>query len=183
MTAEEARFSRRMPDGDTQQRLVCGTCGHVAYENPKIVVGSVVRVGEGYLLCRRAIEPRRGYWTVPAGYLELNETPEDGARREAREEASAELALDGLLAHYAVPHLSQVQLIYRATLGRPDFAPGPESLEVQVFAFSDIPWNDLAFPTVRWMLLHDRAQAAGLCQGPFTNPDDAEIERYFNVLT
>lgn len=163
-------FTRTIPDGDTQARAVCENCGFVNYENPKIVVGSVVRHAGKILLCRRAIEPRRGYWTVPAGYLELHETPEDGARREAREEANAALTLEGLLAVYSVPRLSQVQLIYRATLAEPSFRAGEESLEVGLFGWDEIPRADIAFPTVHWMLDHERLAQAGEAAGPFSNP-------------
>lgn len=163
-------FTRAVPQGDTLERAVCGNCGFVAYENPKIVVGSVVRHDGRILFCRRAIEPRRGYWTVPAGFLELGETPEDGARREAREEAGAALVLDGLLAVYSVPRLSQVQLIYRARLADGVFSAGAESLEVGLFGWDEIPWDDIAFPTVHWMLAHERQVQEGRATGPFANP-------------
>ena len=145
-------FARQVPDGDSLERMVCDSCGFVAYENPKVVVGAVVTWQDEILLCRRAIDPRRGFWTIPAGYLELHETPPDGARREAREEACAEIVIDQLLAVYAIPRLSQVQLIYRAGLERPEFAAGEESLEAELFAWPDIPWPDLAFPSVHWAL-------------------------------
>lgn len=164
-------FARTVPDGDTHERAVCENCGFVAYENPKIVVGSVVRHDGKLLLCRRAIEPRRGYWTVPAGFLELHETPEDGARREALEEANAQLAIESLLAVYSVPRQSQVQLIYRAVLDEPGFSAGEESLEVGLFGWDDIPWDDLAFPTVRWMLGHERQVQEGSIAAPFANPE------------
>jgi ADP-ribose pyrophosphatase YjhB (NUDIX family) len=163
-------FARTVPDGDTHERAVCENCGFVNYENPKIVVGSVVRHEGRILLCRRAIEPRHGFWTVPAGFMELHETPEDGARREAREEANAALALHGLLAIYSVPRLSQVQLIYRATLAEPAFSAGEESLEVALFSWDEIPWEELAFPTVHWMLRHERMVQDGKGIAPFANP-------------
>jgi ADP-ribose pyrophosphatase YjhB (NUDIX family) len=169
-------FEKRVPEGDTHERAVCEHCGFIAYENPKIVVGSVVRDGNHILMCRRAIEPRIGYWTIPAGYLEMHETPADGARREAREEADAELALDGLLAVYTVPRLSQVQLIFRATLATPHFAAGIESLEVKLFGWDKIPWNDLAFPTVGWMLNHERLVQDGKAEPPFGNPPGKESD-------
>jgi len=159
-----------MPGGDTHQRDVCDHCGFVTYDNPKIVVGSVVTHDDKYLLCRRAIKPRHGYWTVPAGYLELEETPEEGALREAREEACASLALHGLLAIYTVRHLSQVQMIYRATLAENSFDAGEETLDVDLFSYADIPWDDLAFPTVHWMLMHHRAWQAGEIILPAANP-------------
>lgn len=175
MKRADPAFERRIPDGDTLERQICRTCGFVDYQNPRIVVGSVVRHQGKILLCRRAIEPRRGYWTIPAGYLELHETPEDGARREAHEEAMAELALGELLAVYSVPHLSQVQLIWRAEFQKKDdqgllFSPGPESLETELFSFDEIPWDDLAFPTVHWMLKHERQVQADGYRGPFSNP-------------
>ena len=121
------RFVRRVPDGDTAERYVCDDCGHIYYSNPKIVVGSVVTRDNKILLCRRAIEPRKGYWTLPAGYLEDHETPQDGARREAREEAECGIVLEALLAVYSIPRLSQVQLMYRARL-EGDYGAGAESL-------------------------------------------------------
>lgn len=150
-------FVRAVPAGDSRPRLVCSDCGFVNYENPKVVVGAVCSWGERLLMCRRAIEPRRGFWTLPAGYLELNETTADGARREAWEEARARIELDGLLAVYSIPRLSQVQVIYRARLLSPEVEPGPESVEVGLYLWDEIPWGDLAFPSVRWALEHHRA--------------------------
>jgi len=125
----EPSFSNRTPNGDTHGRDVCDHCEFVNYENPKIVVGSVVRHEGKILLCRRAIEPRKGYWTIPAGYMELGESPQSGAKREAMEEANADLHLSELLAVYTVERLSQVQLIYRATMNSPEFSAGEESLK------------------------------------------------------
>lgn len=164
-------FSRRTPSGDTHGREVCDHCEFVNYENPKIVVGSVVRHEGKILLCRRAIEPRKGYWTIPAGYMEMGETPQKGAKREAREEANADLHLSELLAVYTVERLSQVQLIYRATMNSPEFSAGEESLEVQLFSWDEIPWGDIAFPTVHWALEHDRKVEAGEANAPFDNPE------------
>lgn len=167
-------FSNRTPAGDTHGRDVCDHCEFIHYVNPKIVVGSVVRHDGKILLCRRAIEPRKGYWTIPAGYMELQETPEDGAKREAMEEANADLELSELLAVYTVPRLSQVQLIYRATLNKPEFSAGEESLEVELFDWDDIPWDDIAFPTVHWALMHDRQVAGGEASAPFKNPENGK---------
>lgn len=169
----EPSFSRRVPPGDTMERRVCDHCGFTDYQNPKIVVGAVVRHDGRILLCRRAIEPRRGFWTIPAGYLELNESPETGARREAREEAGADLRLGPLLAVYSVTRLSQVQLIYRGTLASPEIAAGVESLEIAFFAPEDIPHGELAFPSVHWALEHDRLAEAGAAI-PFANPLGAD---------
>jgi ADP-ribose pyrophosphatase YjhB (NUDIX family) len=153
---------RAVPEGDDRERMICADCGYVLYDNPKIVVGSVARWGERILLCRRAIHPRRGYWTLPAGYLELNEATSAGAEREAWEEARAKLAIEGLLAIYDIPRISQVQLIYRARLLDEAVAPGPESLEVGLFHWNEIPWDELAFPSVHWALHHEHeAQASG----------------------
>jgi ADP-ribose pyrophosphatase YjhB (NUDIX family) len=141
----------KIPEGDNRERKVCPDCGFIQYDNPKVVVGSVVTKNDRILLCRRAIDPRKGFWTLPAGYLELHESTEDGARREAQEEASAALEIEGILAVYTIPRASQVQVIYRARLAS-DFAPGPESLEVKLFSWDEIPWRDLAFPSVHWAL-------------------------------
>src|SRR5579863_6278399 len=145
---------RTIPPGDNRERMVCQECGYIAYENPKIVVGSVVSAGSRVLLCRRAIDPRRGFWTLPAGYLELHESTVAGALREAQEEACAEIAIEGLLAVYNIPRLSQVQIIYRARLAGPAIAAGAESLEMRLFAWDEIPWDELAFPSVDWALRH-----------------------------
>jgi ADP-ribose pyrophosphatase YjhB (NUDIX family) len=162
-------FSRRVPEGDGLERAVCDTCGFVAYENPKLVVGTVVRRGDEVLLCRRAIEPRYGFWTLPAGYMELGETVEEAARREAQEEACANIALSGLLAVYSVPRISQVQVMFRGALASGDSAAGPESLEVGWFTWDRIPWDEIAFPTVRWALLQDKSVADGVAVAPFGN--------------
>ena len=123
-----------IPEGDNRERLVCPDCGFIDYENPKIVVGAVVGYGGKIMLCRRDINPRRGFWTIPAGFLELNETVVDGARREAREEACAEIEIDRVLGIYNVPRISQVQIIYRASLPAPDFGVGEETQEVALFS-------------------------------------------------
>jgi ADP-ribose pyrophosphatase YjhB (NUDIX family) len=149
-------FERRVPEGDSQSRLVCRNCGFVQYENPKVVVGSVATWEGKVLLCRRAINPRKGFWTLPAGYMELNETTADGARREAFEEARATIEIERLIAVYNIPRLSQVQIIYLARLQSSSIAAGPESAEVSLFDWQDIPWGELAFPSVRWALGHFR---------------------------
>ena len=154
----------RVPEGDDRVRSVCPACGTIHYVNPKIVVGSVCTLGERLLLCRRAIEPRRGFWTIPAGYLELGESAEAGALREAWEEARARIELEGLLAVYSVERIGQVQLLYKARLLHEDVAAGPESLEVRLVGWEEIPWEDLAFPTVRWIL--ERAGAVRGQAGP-----------------
>lgn len=147
---------RMIPEGDDRERLVCGTCGFVHYENPKVIVGAVCTWEGKYLLCRRGIEPRVGYWTMPVGYMELHETAEHGALREVWEEARARAEIDALLAIYSIPEISQVHMIFRAAMTAPDFAAGPESLEVKLFAWDEIPWGDLAYPNVRWSLEYER---------------------------
>lgn len=167
-----------IPAGDDRERLTCPDCGFVAYENPKMVAGSVVSVDERIMLCRRAIEPRKGFWTLPAGFLELNETPEEGARREAWEEARARISINALLAVYSVPRISQVQLIYRATLAEPGFEAGPESLEVALFTWADIPWNEIAFPSVRWALDEYKARLNQTVFAPGVNPPGMVVDRF-----
>ena len=161
----------KVPEGDTVERLVCETCGFIDYKNPVVVVGSVCVWRDKLLLCRRAIDPRRGYWTIPAGYLEHGESSAEGARREALEEACAEIEIDALLAVYDIPRISQVQIFYAARLVNPHIAPGVESLETRLVDWTDIPWDDLAFPSVHWAL-HDHRAYSGA--DPYTvrgNPD------------
>jgi ADP-ribose pyrophosphatase YjhB (NUDIX family) len=167
----EKQFRRRVPEGDDRERLVCRDCGFVQYENPKVVVGSVVSHGGRLLLCRRAIGPRKGFWTLPAGYLELNEEPQAGARREAWEEARAAIEIERLLAVYAIPRISQIQLIYRASLPEPRFEAGPESQEVALFSWEEIPWGEIAFPSVHWALGHYRETRDKTAFAPFSNPE------------
>ena len=151
---------RSIPEGDNRERMICAECGYILYDNPKIVVGSVARWGDRLLLCRRAINPRRGFWTLPAGYLELHEATSAGAEREAWEEAQARIEIDGLLAIYDIPRISQVQLIYRARLLDQAIQAGSESLEVGLFSWEQIPWSELAFPSIVWALQHDREAQA-----------------------
>ena len=167
-----ANFVRRTPDGEDRERLTCADCGFVAYENPKIVTGSVVLVDGKVMLCRRAIEPRRGFWTIPAGYMELGETVEEAAIREAREEACAEIAIEGVLAIYSIARIGQVQVLFRAHLARPGFAADAESLDVRLFEWDEIPWDELAFPSVHWVLNAWREAGAGPLGAPRTNPPE-----------
>lgn len=167
-------FEPQVPDGDDRQRLVCSDCGWIHYVNPKIVVGAVISDGDRLLLCRRAIEPRRGFWTIPAGYMEERESSEDGAAREAREEACAEIRIDGLLGLYNIPRISQVQLIYRAELVGGRHAAGPESLESRLLDWDEIPWTELAFPTVQWALNAWKARRGQPLARPDVNPPDLD---------
>jgi ADP-ribose pyrophosphatase YjhB (NUDIX family) len=151
---DPSNFTRRIPHGDDRHRLVCESCGFIQYENPRIVVGVVATWEDRILMCRRAINPRHGYWTLPAGYLELGESTEHGAAREAWEEARARLEIDQLLAVYSITRISQVQMFYRARLLTPEVAPGPESLEVGLFRPEEIAALELAFPSIHWALGH-----------------------------
>lgn len=149
-------FSPRIPPGEDRERRVCDRCGFIDYVNPRIVAGVVAHRDGKILLCRRAIHPRKGFWTLPAGFMELGESVEEGAVREAHEEARAVLALEGLLAVYSIPRIGQVQMFFRARLLNTP-SPGPESLEVNLFGWDTIPWSELAFPSVKWALDHYRA--------------------------
>ncbi len=137
-----------IPPGDNMPRHVCGACGTVHYQNPKIVVGCIPEWEGKVLLCRRAIEPRYGYWTLPAGFMENGESTVEAAVREALEEANAVVEDLTLYGVYSLTHISQVYLMFRARLQSDSFSPGAESLEVALFAEEDIPWRDLAFTVV-----------------------------------
>ncbi|MET1079892.1 MAG: NUDIX hydrolase [Pseudomonas sp.] len=138
----------RIPEGDNRLRHVCGQCQVVHYQNPRIVAGCLPIWGEQVLLCRRAIEPRRGYWTLPAGFMENGETLEQAAARETLEEACARVRNLSLYTLFDLPHINQVYMLFRAELVDLNFAAGEESLEVQLFDERDIPWSELAFPTI-----------------------------------
>ena len=163
-------FQREVPHGDTHERDVCATCGFIDYVNPKIVTGSIVRHEGKLLLCRRAIEPRVGFWTLPAGFMEVGETAEQAAMREAHEEANARIVIDRLLAVYSIPRIAQVQIMYLAHLAEPAFSAGPESLEVMLAGWDEIPWGEIAFPSVRWALEQYRSVERVAEFAPFANP-------------
>jgi ADP-ribose pyrophosphatase YjhB (NUDIX family) len=149
-----AAVERRIPPGDSLPRYVCPACHTIHYQNPKVVVGCIPEWEDRILLCRRAIEPRYGMWTVPAGFLELGETTPAGALRETLEEANARVEVGQLYALYSIPHISQVYLIFRARLLDLAFSAGAETTEVALFAEQDIPWEQLAFATIRKTLQH-----------------------------
>jgi ADP-ribose pyrophosphatase YjhB (NUDIX family) len=154
-------IQQRVPSGDLLPRAVCTVCEAIHYENPKIVVGCVPEYEGRILLCRRAIEPRRGYWTVPAGFLENGETLEAGAARESWEEAQARVEIGSLVAVVSVVHARQVHIFFRARLPRPEFGVGAESLETELVRAEDVPWPELAFPSTEYALrryFEDRAQ-------------------------
>jgi ADP-ribose pyrophosphatase YjhB (NUDIX family) len=141
-------ISWTIPAGDNRSRHVCGACNEIYYENPKIVVGSIPEWEDRVLLCKRAIEPRYGYWTLPAGFMENDETTLDAAVRETLEEAQARVEITGLYTVMNIPHTNQVYMMFRSRLLDLDFGPGEESLECRLFLESEIPWNELAFPTI-----------------------------------
>jgi ADP-ribose pyrophosphatase YjhB (NUDIX family) len=161
-----------VPEGDNRPRHVCTACGRIHYQNPRIVAGCVPEHEGRILLCRRAIEPRRGYWTLPAGFMENGETTQEAARRESVEEALAEVEIGSLLAVVHVLHADQVHVMFRARLPRPEFGVGAESLEVRLCGEAEIPWQDIAFRSVDYALrryLEDRRD--GLERHHFTTID------------
>lgn len=145
----------RIPEDDHRERHVCPACGAIHYLNPKLIVGAIPEWEDGrILLCRRAIEPRHGLWTLPAGFMENDETTLEGAARETLEEANARVEIGDLYAVYNLPHINQVQMLFRAKLLDLDFSPGVESLEVELFEEQQIPWDELAFRPVKYTLEH-----------------------------
>lgn len=143
------QVEQKIPQGDNRHRYVCVSCETIHYQNPRIVAGTVPVLDGQVLLCRRAIEPRYGYWTLPAGFMENSETTVEAAARETLEEALANVTMEDLYTIIHVPHIDQVHMFYRATLNSHDFGAGEESLETRLFPLSDIPWDELSFPTVR----------------------------------
>jgi ADP-ribose/FAD diphosphatase len=167
---------RRVPTGEDRERDVCDGCGVVHYQNPRMIVGCIVEHDGKVLLCKRAIEPRRGLWTLPAGFLELGESAIQGAVRETFEEASARVRVTAPFAHFDVPHIGQAYILYRAELIEASFAAGTESLEVELFSPELIPWHELAFPVMRYglELWHEdlRAQRYRSHQGSLVREPD-----------
>lgn len=149
-----AEVAHRVPEGDSLVRAVCDACGTVHYQNPKLVVGCLPVYGDRILICKRAIEPRYGLWTLPAGFMENEESAAQGAAREALEEANARVEIEDLYTVYSIPRISQVYMMFRARLLDLDFSPGPESLEVKLVTAAEIPWDQLAFAMVRRTLEH-----------------------------
>ena len=158
-----APIARRVPPGDSLPRFLCDSCGSIHYQNPRLVIGTVPEWQGRVLLCRRAIEPRYGYWTLPAGFMENDESTGDAAMRETLEEAGARVKLEAPFSMISVPYVNQVHLFYRAKLLDLEFAPGVESLEVALYEEAQIPWQEIAFRTVGLTLKHwlaDRARGA-----------------------
>jgi len=144
----------KVPQGDNLPRYICGNCGTIHYQNPKIVVGCLVVQQNQVMLCRRAIEPRKGLWNLPAGYLENGETVEEGALRETWEEAGAKVVIERLHTVYSLPHINQVYMHFLCYMQNPEYTAGPESLEVAFFTANTVPWNELAFSSTRFTLEH-----------------------------
>jgi ADP-ribose pyrophosphatase YjhB (NUDIX family) len=170
-----ARVALRIPPGDNLSRYVCEACGTIHYQNPKLVLGCVPEYEGMIVICRRAIEPRRGYWTLPAGFMENGETLQQAAAREAREEALVEVQIGSLLAIVHALHAHQVHVFFRAQMRSPNYGVGVESLEVELVRPEDIPWSEIAFPSTDFALrryLEDRAAGREECH--FT-----EVERRF----
>lgn len=137
-----------IPEGDNLPRHVCNACGIIHYQNPKVVAGCIPEQDGKVLLCKRAIEPRYGLWTLPAGFMENDETTAQAAAREAQEEANADIKITSLYTMFSLPHISQVYVMYRGELKNTDYSPGIESLELMLCSEKDIPWESLAFPVV-----------------------------------
>lgn len=158
-----APVTYQIPVGDTLPRHVCSRCDAIHYQNPKLVVGTVPEWEDQVLLCRRAIEPRLGYWTLPAGFLENGESAEAGATRETLEEANARIHILGMYSFYNLTHINQIYVMFRAQLLDLNFSAGEESLEVRLFKEDEIPWDEIAFRTVKETLRHyfeDRRQGS-----------------------
>lgn len=171
----------RVPDGDDRPRHVCGSCGSIHYSNPKLVVGCIPEWEDKILLCRRAIEPRYGRWTLPAGFMENGETTQQGAARETSEEANARVEVGGLYTLFNLPHIDQIYLIFRSRLLDLDFAPGSESLDVRLFSEQEIPWDDLAFPVIKETLalyFRDREQGGFALRSGDIVRTGGDIRRY-----
>ena len=145
---------KKIPQGDNRERHVCGNCELIHYQNPKVIAGVLPVFGDQVLLCKRSIEPRHGFWTLPAGFLENGESSLEGALRECEEEANATVVNPELYALFDIPQINQVYVFYRAELMEPVFGPSSESSEVALFDEQDIPWSELAFPVVELAIDH-----------------------------
>ena len=175
----------RIPEGDNLPRFVCDQCNTIHYQNPNIVAGCIPEWEGKLLLCRRAIEPRHGFWTLPAGYMENSETTIEAARRETAEEAGADVEISNLFAVINLPHINQVYMMFRAQLHKPDYSAGTESLEVKLFEEHEIPWDELAFPVIEQTL---KRYYSDLARGEFqlhvgdlllVNPETREFKARF----
>ncbi|MBP8926531.1 MAG: NUDIX hydrolase [Pseudomonadales bacterium] len=168
-------LARRVPVNDDRERLVCDHCATVHYQNPRVVVGCLPIWEERVLLCRRAIAPRRGYWTLPAGFMENSESTLEGALRETWEEARARVTGESLYTIFDLPHISQVYVFYRARLSALEYSAGPESSAVELFAEDEIPWGELAFPVINVTLerfFEDRQRGEYPVHSAVLRPED-----------
>ena len=173
---QDISFSKTVPHDDSFERDVCNTCGLINYVNPKLIAGVVATwCDDGtdkILMCKRAIEPRKGFWTLPAGFMEQGETVAEGAAREAHEEANADVETGALIGIYNVARIAQVQMFYRGKLRSPNVSPGPESEAVALVAWEDIPWDELAFPAVYYALQHYYETRDKDSFAPFSEPEN-----------
>jgi ADP-ribose pyrophosphatase YjhB (NUDIX family) len=149
-----AKVSLKIPEGDNRERYVCDSCNTIHYSNPNVVVGTLPAFEDKILLCKRAIEPRVGLWTVPAGFLENGESLLQGAWRETKEETQAEVDMKEILTIFNIPQINQIYIIYRADIEDNSFGPTSESLDVQLFSYDEVPWEELAFPFVPKTINH-----------------------------
>ena len=154
---------KEIPEGDTHERSVCNNCNTVLYDNPKIVAGILPVFEDKILICKRSIEPRKDYWTIPSGFMELNETLKEAALREAKEEAGIEPEIDHLHTIYDLPHIGQIYFLFKAVCESPNHTPGIETIESKWVTYNDIPWDDLAFTSVEFGLkrFHDEGPHYG----------------------
>ena len=140
--------SKKIPQGDNRERYVCNNCGYIHYQNPNAVVGTLPYCGDKVLLCKRGIEPRLGLWTLPAGFLEMGETLQEGALRETKEETNSQVKIDNMYFMFDIPQIGQFYVLYKASIEENSYSSTSESLEVDLFSFDEIPWEKLAFPFV-----------------------------------
>jgi ADP-ribose pyrophosphatase YjhB (NUDIX family) len=172
-------FEPQIPVGDDKERMVCKRCDWIHYENPRVILTGLCVWENQVLLCRRAIAPRYGFWTLPGGFMEVGETLEEGTCREVREEAGANVRVTSLLATYGIPRIGQVHMVYVAQMTSPDFSVGPESLDVALFPLTQeaLPWDELAFPANHWAL-RDYLSLHGKTVGqPFTMTEEYLADR------
>lgn len=175
-------LGEQVPEGDNRPRHVCGDCGAIHYRNPKVVTGCIPVWEDQVLLCRRAIKPRYGLWTLPAGFLENGETSHQGAMRETLEEANARVEIQALFSTFNLPHIDQIYMLFRARLLDLDFAPGEESLEVALFRTDQVPWDELAFPvmaeTLKLFFADQERGSFGIHMGDIVREPGTSLREY-----
>jgi ADP-ribose pyrophosphatase YjhB (NUDIX family) len=173
-----SHVEHKIPDDDNRLRYVCVSCDIIHYQNPNIVAGTIPVFGDKVLLCKRAIEPRHGFWTLPAGFMENQETTTEAAIRETLEEAEATVTIDGLFSVLNVPQIDQVHMFFLATMKNEQYGAGQESLETLLFSEDDIPWDELAFPTVKKTLklyFEDRKRGRFVQKKPEDTPTNYDV--------